>query len=58
MHEELVDQLSKQFPGIVDLVSEEYCKVPKHIEYENIHIVEGDNDIDLLCRLLKEEVLP
>ena len=40
------------------MVSEDYCKVPKHVRQEVIHIGEGDNDIDLLVRLLKDEVLP
>ena len=40
------------------MVSEDYCKVPKHVRQEVIHIGEGDNDIDLLVSLLKDEVLP
>ena len=58
MQEQLVDQLCKQFPGMVDLVSQNYCKVPKHIEQEAIEIDDADNDIALLAELLKEEVLP
>ena len=43
---------------MVDLVSQNYCKVPKHIEQEAIEIDDADNDIALLAELLKEEVLP
>ena len=58
MQEQIVEQLCRQFPGIVDLVSDDCCTVPTHIEQESLRIEEGDDDIALLVDLLKDQVLP
>ena len=42
----------------MDLVTDDCCMVPRHIEQEMYKIEEGDDDVALLVDILKEQVLP
>ena len=42
----------------MDLVTDDCCTVPAHIEQEEFRIEEGDDDVSLLIDLLKDQVLP
>lgn len=58
MQSSLITQFKRMFPGIVDMESESYGRVPPQIEHQNVYIENDvDNDIMILVNLLKDKIL-
>ena len=58
MQPSVIEEFTKTFPGIIDLESESYARVPSNIEHQNIHIESGsENDIEILVTLIRDQVL-
>ena len=54
----MIYKFKREFPGIVDLKSDTYAKVPAQIVHENIYIGNDiDNDIEILVNKIRDSVL-
>jgi len=55
MQNSVIEQFKRIFPGIVDLESKTYGKVPAQIEHQSVYIESNvDNDIQILVNLIRD----